>query len=206
LHSNSNNDLKKRIVEIISQEKPQSVKQLAVMSMEILELPERKILEVVLQLQAEGLIKLKDPLIEVGDGYSSIASDRTLWYKFTIAVGAIAVIMAFVIPANLYPWAYLRNFFGVIFVLFLPGFTFMKALFPSYLTSTEFSMDLETIERIALSVGLSIALVSIMSLLLYYSPLGLSLPAIVVTLFAITCSLSIVGVLRGSNKIKTLMI
>ena len=181
------------------------MKQLTVILQELVELPDEEILKAVLQLQAEGLIKLEDQPIEAGY-YASITSESTLWYKFTIAMGAIAVIMAFVIPENYYPWAYARNFFGVIFVMFLPGYTFVKALFPSYLNSKRFLMDLETIQRIALSVGLSIALVSIIGLLLYYSPLGLSLWTIVVALFAITCSFAIVGIVRTSNKTKTSVI
>jgi hypothetical protein len=205
LRGNSNNFLKEKIVEIINEKKPQSVKQLTIMSKEILGQPEWEILEAVLELKSEGVIHLEDPPVEPGD-HAAGDSDKTLWYKFTIAIGAISVIFVLVIPENLYPWAYVRNFFGVIFVLFLPGYAFLKALFPRLLSSEESSTDLETIERIALSVGLSVALASITGLLLYYSPLGLILPTIVVTFFAITCSFAIVGIVRASKKTKTLVL
>ena len=93
---------------------------------------------------------------------------------------------------------------GIIFVLWLPGYTFIKALFPAHVpikTSTE---NLETIERIALSLGMSIALVPIIGLLLYYTPWGISLTPIVLSLLALTLVFATAAITREhQTKTKT---
>ena len=67
----------------------------------------------------------------------------------------------FTIPETFYPTAYIRNVLGIIFVLFLPGFAFIKALFPTTVPLKTTSESLDDIERIALSFGMSLALVPI---------------------------------------------
>jgi len=72
----------------------------------------------------------------------------------------------------------LRIILGLPFVLFFPGYALMAALFPR-------KEDLDPIERIALSLGLSIAVVPLIGLGLNYSPWGIRLDPILasITLF-----------------------
>lgn len=72
----------------------------------------------------------------------------------------------------------LRIILGLPFVLFFPGYALMAALFPR-------KEDLDPIERIALSLGLSIAVVPLIGLGLNYSPWGIRLEPILafITLF-----------------------
>jgi uncharacterized membrane protein/LysM repeat protein len=69
---------------------------------------------------------------------------------------------------------------GLPFVLFFPGYALVAALYPR-------KDDLEAIERIALSLGLSIAVVPLIGLALNYSPWGIRLNPILafVTLFIV---------------------
>ena len=69
----------------------------------------------------------------------------------------------------------IRVFLGIPFVLFLPGYALISALFPK-------TQDLEMIPRIALSIGSSISLVIIIGLCLIYTPWGLRLSPILLTL------------------------
>jgi len=62
------------------------------------------------------------------------------------------------------PFSVPEKFFRHIFVLFLPGYAVTKALFTKNILGKATSKELETIARVALSVGLSIALVSIVGL------------------------------------------
>ena len=73
-----------------------------------------------------------------------------------------------------------RIVLGLPFVLFFPGYTFVAALFPR-------KDDLDAIERVALSLGLSIAVVPLIGLALNYSPWGIRINPIlaVVTLFIV---------------------
>lgn len=69
---------------------------------------------------------------------------------------------------------------GLVFVLFLPGYVFVAALYPG-------KGDLDLLERLALSVGLSIAVVPVIGLGLNYSPWGIDVNPILafVTLFIV---------------------
>jgi len=64
---------------------------------------------------------------------------------------------------------------GLIFVLFLPGYTLVAALFPK-------RESLGAIERTALSFGLSIAVVPLIGLIMNYTPWGISLYPILISL------------------------
>ena len=59
-----------------------------------------------------------------------------------------------------------RNILGLPLVLFLPGYALIAALFPA-------KSDLDGIERVALSFGLSIAVVPLIGLGLNYTPWGI---------------------------------
>lgn len=69
----------------------------------------------------------------------------------------------------------IRTILGIPLVLFLPGYTLIAALFPG-------KNDLDTIERIALSFGLSIAIVPLIGLILNFTPWGIRLVPILMSL------------------------
>jgi uncharacterized membrane protein len=99
-------------------------------------------------------------------------------------------------PEDAYPIVYARSALGIIFVLFLPGYTFIKALFPTKVPIKTSSENLDTIERIALSLGMSIALVPIIGLILNYTPWGIRLMPITLSLLALTIIFATAAVLR----------
>jgi len=68
---------------------------------------------------------------------------------------------------------------GLLMVLFVPGYTLIAALFPR-------QVDLDGIERVALSFGLSIAVVPLIGLGLNYTPWGIRLTPVVVSLAIFT--------------------
>ncbi|MFC4406282.1 DUF1616 domain-containing protein [Haloarchaeobius iranensis] len=97
----------------------------------------------------------------------------------------------------------LRVVLGLPFVLFVPGYAFITALFPEDGSSPataeddsteEYDVDdpetsrsgIDGIERVALSFGLSIALVPLIGLVLNFTPFGIRLVPIVVSLDAFT--------------------
>jgi uncharacterized membrane protein len=84
----------------------------------------------------------------------------------------------------------LRIIFGLPFVLFFPGYTLMDALYPR-------KSSIKGIERIALSVGLSIAIVPLIGLILNYLPWGIRLYPILISLTVFTAGMSLIAWLRG---------
>jgi uncharacterized membrane protein len=81
-------------------------------------------------------------------------------------------------------------------VLFLPGYAFIKMLFPQKLPIATSSEEMDNIERIALSLGMSLAIVPIIGLTLNYTPWGIRLTPIVPSLFALTLIFAAIAVAR----------
>jgi len=95
----------------------------------------------------------------------------------------IVVITLILLPAVVFTAGALRIVLGLLFVLFFPGYSLLSALFPR-------QGSLGGIERIALSFGLSIAVTPLIGLMLNYTPWGISLYPILisVTLFIVVTS------------------
>jgi uncharacterized membrane protein len=77
-----------------------------------------------------------------------------------------------------------RIILGLPLVLFLPGYALIATLFPR-------KDDLDGIERVALSFGLSIAITPLLGLALNYTPFGIRLTPILIVLSLFTISLAI---------------
>lgn len=87
-----------------------------------------------------------------------------------IAIGVATVVLLATIL--LLPHSPIRVALGLPFVLFFPGYTLIAALYPR-------RDDLDGIERLALSLGLSLAVVPLIGLVLNYTPWGIRLGPIV---------------------------
>lgn len=106
-----------------------------------------------------------------------------------IAVASATTVL--LVTIALLPDSPVRVALGLPFVLFFPGYTLIAALYPR-------RTDLDGIERLALSLGLSLAVVPLIGLVLNYLPWGIRLTPILtsLTLFILACSVW-AGVKRG---------
>jgi len=86
----------------------------------------------------------------------------------------------------------LRIILGFPLVLFLPGYSLICALFPK-------KDELNAIEKIALSIGLSIAVVVIIGLVLNYTPWGIRLGPVLLAISSFTLILGGIGEMRGKG-------
>lgn len=95
----------------------------------------------------------------------------------------IVVLTLLLAPLVLFTGGAARIVVGLLFILFSPGYALMAALFPK-------KAPIGTVERIALSFGLSIAVVPLIVLILNYTPWGIRLNPILfcVTLFIVIAS------------------
>ena len=98
------------------------------------------------------------------------------WFWAATALVAVTGIVIFTVESSML--LYLRYALGGIFILFLPGLLLISALYPR-------SEDLDGIERAGLSVGLSLAIVPLVGLALNYTPWGIRLEPIVISLAAL---------------------
>ncbi len=84
-----------------------------------------------------------------------------------------------------------RIILGLPFILFFPGYTLIATLFPK-------RQSLDSIERIALSFGLSIAIVPLIGLILNYMPWGIRLYPILISLTGLIIVMSVAAWIRRS--------
>ncbi len=82
-----------------------------------------------------------------------------------------------------------RILFGLILVIFLPGFSLTVMLFPK-------RDDLDGIERIALSFVLSLVVTPLLGLILNFTPFGIRIVPVLIFLSVFTISVSIVAWFR----------
>ena len=106
----------------------------------------------------------------------NLGVNRTVDLALVVACALATTLIVLLVP-SVEP---ARVGFGLVFVLFLPGYVLVAALYPR-------KDDLDLVERLALSLGLSIAVVPLIGLALNYSPWGIRLDPILafLTLFVV---------------------
>ena len=198
-------ELDQQIIQIVETAKPQNVQQLVDQVQALSSKSKQEILHRIMQLQQEEKIRLKPPQTPTAEKFTSyLGSNHARWYWVTMTLTIATAIVVFTVPEDAFPLVYVRYVLGIIFVLWLPGYAFIKALFPQTLPfaralahslgTTEKNLD--TIERVALSLGMSIALVPIVGLLLNYTPWGIRLTPIVLSLTTLTLAFATTAIAR----------
>lgn len=132
-------------------------------------------------------------------------SKNTLWYWVITTLSVISILAVFFIPETVYPAIYIRSSMGLIFVLFLPGYAFIKMLFPLNAPFETSNKTTGVIIRFILSISLSLTMVAIMSIILTYTPWGIQLSTITLSLFSITQVFALSGLLYEYKLLKTLV-
>jgi len=96
---------------------------------------------------------------------------------------------ALILVTIFFPSNIVRIILGIPFLLFFPGYTLMAALF----TRKE---EISGIRRVALSFGLSIAVVPLIGLILNYTPWGIRLEPLLYSVVSFILITSIIAWLR----------
>ena len=91
--------------------------------------------------------------------------------------------ISLIIAVGLLPETILRVVLGIPFVLFFPGYTLCSALYPD-------NEGLEGMDRLALSIGLSLSVIPLIALGLNYTPWGIRLVPVITSLLLFTVSMS----------------
>jgi hypothetical protein len=188
------------VLEITKKQKPETVEQLARQVHEQMpSLSNEQILNAILILQDEEKLRLIRTRPLPSNIWRYLKTSEASWYWITLAITLAAVVSIFLIPENAYPIVIVRYVLGAIFILWLPGYAFIKALFPVKLPIRTSDKNLDVVERIALSFGMSLALVPIMGLLLNYTPWGIRLTPIALSLTALTLIFATAAVVRENQ-------
>jgi len=101
----------------------------------------------------------------------------------SILIITLVIIIVFI------PSLVLRVILGLPFLLFSPGYSLILALFPR-------KNQITGVERVALSFGLSIAIVPLIGLVLNYTPIGITLESTLYSITGFILIASFIAVLR----------
>jgi uncharacterized membrane protein len=188
---------KRTILQTIKQKKPKNAKELITLIKEKTALPQEEITRLLLELENENELHFtKKEIVPHLASNSYFRTTKALWYWVIIALSIATTLAVFTIPDSAYPIMYVRSVLGAIFVLLLPGYSLIKVLYPSQVPMKTSGGYMDNVERLALSFGLSLALVSITGLILNYTPWGVSLTPVTLSLLAFTIVFATAAVLR----------
>jgi hypothetical protein len=174
---------------------PETVKQLATVVMADGSVEEADFVATVKRMANNGTLTLGPPSYEVEtvlDYLFTFTLSGWLWMSFvTIGLSLLAVSL---IP-DLFPLNVVRWVLGSIFVLYLPGFSLIQLLFPK-------GKEIDSLERFALSIGLSLALVPLIGLVLNFTPWGIRFAPIVAALGTFTAAALLAAAMRKYLQIR----
>jgi len=115
--------------------------------------------------------------------------DRTCGSLIMLNLLTIVLILIIVFSPSSPSYNVFRIILGLPLMLFIPGYALSAALFPR-------QEVLDTIERVALSFGLSIASVALTGLILNYTPLGIKLEPVLYSVSGFTFAVSLIALWR----------
>lgn len=139
------------------------------------------------ELLEEGQLRIEDPK-PPENALVYVRSIHSAWLWLLLSLVALTAVSIYLCPQTT-PYLYVRYAVGSLFVLYLPGYSLIEALYPQ----TE---DLKPIERLALSIGLSLALVPLTGLVLNYTPCGIRLNPVFTSLSLLTVVLAFIAAAR----------
>jgi hypothetical protein len=150
---------------------------------------EQEFIQTVKELRETEFLGLESPVPEVRSYLSYLRLlDENAWFYLVLLVASATLLAIYVLP-DIYPLVVIRWILGSVFVLFLPGYVTVQALFPE-------GKELGSVERVALAIGLSLALTPMIGLVLNYTPWGIRLNPIVTALALFTIGLAVLGTVR----------
>ena len=154
-----------------------------------------EVADVVWRLAERGQVDIEDvpPRVRSLREYLGLW-ERNVWFYMSVAVSLMTVLVIYIVPSQ-FPLVVLRWVLGSVFVLVIPGYVTVEALFPK-------GRELDGIDRFALSVGMSLILVMLVGLLLNYTPFGIRLTPIVISLTIFTIGLSLAALVRKFMRSK----
>ena len=193
----TSDEISQKILEIVKIEQPETVLNLVELANHKLGIDKDTILKYVIELENQGRLRLSQQPGSIPTEFNAyLFSSHATWFWIIIALSLSTTISVFTIPENAAPYIYIRYILGSVFVLLLPGYSLIKTLFPT--------REIDNIERTTLSIGMSLAIVPMVGLLLNYTPWGIRLTPVTLSLLSLTTILTITGLQREyTQKTKT---
>jgi len=193
-------DFDRALVDVIGDEHPETLEEAVKLVRLRFSESDEAIMERVLRLESQGKVFFEKVAATVPSSLREyFFSGWAVWFWVVFGLASAASVMVFVVPEDAFPLVFARYVFGSVFVLFLPGYSLIRALFGC--------KELDNIERFALSIGLSLALVPLAGLLLNYTPWGIRTTPVTFCLLALTLVFAFAAVVRDyGTRRKTVLV
>jgi hypothetical protein len=143
----------------------------------------------------EDPLPKSSPTLEQPDLPESIKPEGSNWYWIMMALTLVSAIAVLTI-GEVGTLAYIRYVSASLLLLFLPGYSLLRAIFPSNDQTLGEPNNMYSITRFSLSIVMSIAIVSLLGLILDFSPLGVTLNSLVLSLSLFTVIFSTIALFR----------
>ena len=142
-------------------------------------LSEEDFVKVIKEMAADESMVLQEPVHEIESPWDYLLTPSlSVWLWVTLGITILAVTAVLLTP-DIFPVVVIRWLLGSILVLFLPGYALLQLLFPK-------PSEMDSLERFALEIGLSLALVPLIGLVLNYTPWGIRFIPATMSLSAFT--------------------
>jgi hypothetical protein len=196
-------ETKKVIQKIMNEDKPKTVKQLMTETIAVTGKKEREIYLAIQELEKTNVIKLGSPKI-TRELPKSVHEYLFGNKYFVIEFWTLLILISIFVPVGLFIpvdsfFSFLRIIFGIIFGLFIPGWTITNLIFPKLYE------NIDQLERVILAVGMNIGIIIFSGLILDTIWFIDNVPfVIIISGFSLFTHLSsvIFRILLGSNIIK----
>ncbi|MCX8204977.1 MAG: DUF1616 domain-containing protein [Candidatus Nezhaarchaeota archaeon] len=176
-----------RILEVLERHGEVRLEDAVSLCQQALKLRREDVAKSIYYLSQRGLVTLEDPS-PPSSFVSYLTNHRSAWFWAIVLLVALTSQSIYLFP-QVPPVTYVRYALGSLFVLYLPGYALVEALYPR-------REDLTPLERLALSIGLSLALVPLIGLVLNYTPWGIRLNPVFTALSLTALGLSTVALVR----------
>ncbi len=172
------------LLKLVESKKPKSVKELVSIAEKELGYPPEKTLKHVKALRDAGKLVLREPSLLTLGGY--LFSKKSAWFWAVLAWVFATDLAMLLIPGDS-PAAPIRWVLGFVYILFIPGYCFMNALYPS-------RDELDDIEFLTLSIGMSLAITPLSALIAQYVTGEINL-------YALIYGLSLISLLFAASAV-----
>ena len=111
-----------------------------------------------------------------------------MWFWASLGAATLGLATVLLIPDH-FPLVAVRWVTGSILALFLPGYALLQLLFPK-------GRAMDSFERFALDIGLSLAIVPLVGLILNFTPWGIRFIPVTISISAFTITFLTVAAFR----------
>lgn len=184
--------IEKRILVIVNEKHPKTVEQLLNLLSKEYFAPKNDLMAYINLLQQQKKIIFVNPSTTPLTSMDWFFSSETAWFWVVTVLSIASMVTSCTLIEESSSIYYIRSILASFFILYLPGYSFIKALFTK--------KELDSIERTALNIISSISLVLAVAFVLNYTPWGIKLVPISISLFAVTLIFAIIALTREYRR------